>query len=132
MIYVKDAQSIDEMYQTFKQLGKVTHREQQAEALIQDTKQNIKKVVDSIPQHQRQQEVFLEVSSKPDIYTAGRQTFFNDMLTILHARNSFSSIEGWKAVSKEAIIKKNPDILISTEGISKSEYNDIVKKTRWI
>ena len=43
MIYVKDAQSIDEMYQTFKQLGKVTHREQQAEALIQDTKQNIKK-----------------------------------------------------------------------------------------
>lgn len=53
------------------------------------------------------------------------------MLTILHARNSFSSIEGWKAVSKEAIIKKNPDILISTEGISKSEYNDIVK-TRWI
>ncbi|AMG61400.1 ABC transporter substrate-binding protein [Staphylococcus lugdunensis] len=128
VIYVKDAQSIDEMYQTFKQLGKVTHREQQAEALIQDTKQNIKKVVDSIPQHQRQQEVFLEVSSKPDIYTAGRQTFFNDMLTILHARNSFSSIEGWKAVSKEAIIKKNPDILISTEGISKSEYNDIVKK----
>ena len=50
------------------------------------------------------------------------------MLTILHARNSFSSIEGWKAVSKEAIIKKNPDILISTEGISKSEYNDIVKR----
>ena len=43
VIYVKDAQSIDEMYQTFKQLGKVTHREQQAEALIQDTKQNIKK-----------------------------------------------------------------------------------------
>ena len=42
VIYVKDAQSIDEMYQTFKQLGKVTHREQQAEALIQDTKQNIK------------------------------------------------------------------------------------------
>ena len=42
MIYVKDAQSIDEMYQTFKQLGKVTHREQQAEALIQTQNKTLK------------------------------------------------------------------------------------------
>ena len=46
----------------------------------------------------------MEVSSKPDIYTAGKGTFFDDMLNQLDAKNSFSDINGWKSVSKESII----------------------------
>ncbi|CUT94429.1 Uncharacterized ABC transporter substrate-binding lipoprotein YvrC (fragment) [Staphylococcus capitis] len=70
----------------------------------------------------------MEVSSKPDIYTAGKGTFFDDMLNQLDAKNSFSDINGWKSVSKESIIKHNPDILISTEGKSKSDYIKMIKK----
>ena len=69
----------------------------------------------------------MEVSSKPDIYTAGKGTFFDDMLNQLDAKNSFSDINGWKSVSKESIIKHNPDILISTEGKSKSDYIKMIK-----
>lgn len=50
------------------------------------------------------------------------------MLEKLGAENSFSNIKGWKAVDKESIIKKNPDILISTEGISKADYYKIIKQ----
>ena len=68
----------------------------------------------------------MEVSSKPEIYT--EQTYiFDDMLSQLDAKNSFSNIEGWKPVDKEGIIKKNPDILISTEGLSKSDYYKVIK-----
>ena len=67
----------------------------------------------------------MEVSSKPEIYD--RQTYiFDDMLSQLDAKNSFSNIEGWKPVDKEGIIKKNPDILIS-EGLSKSDYYKVIK-----
>lgn len=69
----------------------------------------------------------MEVSSKPDIYTAGKDTFFNDMLEKLDAKNSFDDVKGWKSVSKESIIKRNPDILISTEGKSKSDYIEMIK-----
>ena len=48
------------------------------------------------------------------------------MLAQLDAKNSFSNIEGWKPVDK-SIIKKNPDILISTEGLSKSDYYKVIK-----
>lgn len=41
------------------------------------------------------------------------------MIEKLDTKNVFSNVSGWKAVDKESIIKKNPDILISTEGISK-------------
>ncbi|PTE69463.1 ABC transporter substrate-binding protein [Staphylococcus devriesei] len=128
VVYVKDAQSLEQTYDTFKQVGEVTGREKQADELINETKNNVEKVVKSVPKHHQSQSVFMEVSSKPDIYTAGQGTFFDDMLNKLDAKNSFSNIEGWKAVDKESIIKKNPDILISTEGLSKSDYYKIIKK----
>ena len=128
VVYVKDAQSLDQTYETFKQIGKVTGREHEAKELIDETKHNVEKVIKSVPRHHRSQSVFMEVSSKPEIYTAGKHTFFDDMLAQLDAKNSFSNIEGWKPVDKEGIIKKNPDILISTEGLSKSDYYKVIKK----
>ena len=79
VVYVKDAQSIDETYNTFKQIGKLTHHDKQAEQLVEETKDNIDKVIDSIPAHHKKSKVFIEVSSKPEIYTAGKHAFFNDM-----------------------------------------------------
>lgn len=128
VVYVKDAQSLDQTYETFKQIGKVTGREHEANELVDETKHNVEKVIKSVPRHHSSQSVFMEVSSKPEIYTAGKHTFFDDMLAQLDAKNSFSNIEGWKPVDKESIIKKNPDILISTEGLSKSDYYKVIKK----
>ncbi|MCH4363990.1 ABC transporter substrate-binding protein [Staphylococcus haemolyticus] len=128
VVYVKDAQSLDQTYETFKQIGKVTGREHEANELVDETKHNVEKVIKSVPRHHRSQSVFMEVSSKPEIYTAGKHTFFDDMLAQLDVKNSFSNIEGWKPVDKESIIKKNPDILISTEGLSKSDYYKVIKK----
>lgn len=128
VVYVKDAQSIDEMYETFKQVGKVTGKEKEAKALVKETKNNIQKVVNSVPKDAKSQKVFMEVSSEPEIFTAGKNTFFDDMLKQLKAKNSFSNLDGWQKVSKEAIIKKNPDVMISTMGISEKDYQQIIDK----
>lgn len=50
------------------------------------------------------------------------------MLDKLDAQNIYNDIDGWQAVTKESIIKKNPDILISTESKTKSDYMNIIKK----
>ena len=128
VVYVKDAQSIDEMYESFMQIGKVTHKEKASKKLVKETKQNIERVKNSVPNDAKGQKVFMEISSEPEIYTAGKQTFFDDMLTQLKAENSFSNLKGWQKVSKEDIIKQNPDLMISTMGISSSEYQKMINK----
>ena len=128
VVYVKDAQSIDEMYESFMQIGKVTHKEKAAKKLVKETKQNIGNVKKSVPNDVKGQKVFMEISSEPEIYTAGKETFFDDMLTQLKAENSFSNLKGWQKVSKEDIIKQNPDLMISTMGISSSEYQKMINK----
>ena len=42
VVYVKDAQSLDQTYETFKQIG-VTGREHEANELIDETKHNVEK-----------------------------------------------------------------------------------------
>lgn len=128
VFYVKDAKTISEMYETFESIGKLTNKEQAATKLIDETKKNISKVVASVPDNEQQPNVFMEVSSEPEIFTTGKNTFFNDMLTQLHAKNSFDSKVGWQKVSKEAIIKQNPDVMIGTMGISKTKYQDVVEQ----
>ena len=128
IVYVKDAQSIDEMYESFMQIGKVTHKEKASKKLVKETKQNIERVKNSVPNDAKGQKVFMEISSEPEIYTAGKQTFFDDMLTQLKAENSFSNLTGWQKVSKEDIIKQNPDLMISTMGVSSSEYQKMIRK----
>ena len=38
VVYVKDAQSLNQVYDSFEQVGKVTHREKEAKQLVKETK----------------------------------------------------------------------------------------------
>lgn len=128
VVYIKDAQSLKATYASFEQVGKVVHKEKQAHKLVKETRHNVDKVIKSVPKDKPKKKVFMEVSSEPEIYTAGKNTFFNDMLTKLHAKNDFASEAGWKKVSKESIIKKNPEVMISTMGMSEADYKKMVKQ----
>ncbi|WP_412519387.1 ABC transporter substrate-binding protein [Staphylococcus simulans] len=128
VVYVSEAHNFDEIYDTFKQIGKVTGRESQADTLVYDTKHRVDAVLKDVPKHEKAPTVFLEVSHEPEIYTAGKNTFFNYMIEELHAKNSFEDLEGWKKVSKESIIKHNPNVLITTEGITRSDYLKVIRK----
>ncbi|MCS4486516.1 ABC transporter substrate-binding protein [Staphylococcus americanisciuri] len=126
VVYITDAKSIDQMYETFMQVGEVTGKEQEAQALVKETKANIQKVIDSIPKQKSSPKVFIEIASEPEIYTAGHGTFMNDMLSKLKAENVFADQSDWPKVDKEQIIKKNPDIMLAMSGVTTKEYQQIV------
>ncbi|QDX01386.1 ABC transporter substrate-binding protein [Staphylococcus chromogenes] len=128
VVYVKDAQSLNEMYQSFEQIGQATHKENAAKALVKETKANVEKVVNKAKSRKEQPKVFIEIASEPEIYTVGKQTFMNDMLTKLKAKNVFDDHKGWPTVSKEDIIKKNPDVMLTTSGIFTKEYQSVVQQ----
>ena len=128
VVYVKDAQSLKEMYQSFEQIGQATHKENAAKALVKETKANVEKVVNKAKSRKEQPKVFIEIASELEIYTVGKQTFMNDMLTKLKAKNVFDDHKGWPTVSKEDIIKKNPDVMLTTSGISTKEYQSLVQQ----
>ena len=125
VVYIDDANSINEMYQTFKQVGKVTGKEKEANKLVDKVKNDIEKVKKDIPEDKQGKQVFMQISSQPDIYTSGKNTFYDDMLTSIKAKNVFHDEEGWIKTDKESILKRNPDVMITTSGQSEEEYKKL-------
>src|SRR5699024_12778381 len=57
----------------------------------------------------------------PDIYTAGEDTFIDDFLDTLNIDNAFEDVTGYPAVTSEDVIAREPEIVLSTLGISNEE-----------
>ena len=48
----------------------------------------------------------------PTIYTFGKDTYMNEMIEMLGAKNAFGEKSGWLAVSVEEAIAANPDVIL--------------------
>lgn len=127
VITVTDANSFEGLYESIEQIAKATGKETEGKIIIKDLKKQIKEIAIKYRKDVKGKKVFIEVSSNPDIYTGGNHTLMNELLKELGAVNIFSGIEGYQAVSTEAIVKKNPDIIISSSGIPEKNLIKEVK-----
>lgn len=125
VVYVKDAETLQQIDDSIMQIAQAASVEQKGQKLSDDINQSIQHIKKQY--HHLNKKVFIEVSSEPDIYTGGSGTLFDDMLTKLGAENAFHDVKGWQAVSKESIVKADPDVMISTSNPT-DDYRQLVKK----
>lgn len=128
VVMVKDAQNFDEMYASIDQIGKAIHKEKEANQLEKKIKEDIKQVIGEYHNKLADKKVLVEVSPSPEIYTGGKGTLFDDMIHQLGSVNIFHDINGWQPVNSEAIIKRNPDVIIATSDLSDEVYKASVEK----
>lgn len=117
VLVVNDAKNFDQVYASIELIGKATGKKQEAEKLAADIKAKIQEVEDKANEikEEDRKKVFVEVFPEPEIYTVGTNTFMNEMLEIINAENIVTE-EGWPVISEEAIIERNPDVIIATYG----------------
>lgn len=125
VVYVKDAETLEQIDDSIMQIAESAGAEQKGEEVSARINQKIQDIKKQYPHVNKK--IFIEVSSEPDIYTGGSRTLFDDMLTTLGAENAFHDVTGWQAVSKESIIKANPDVMISTSQTT-HDYRQLVKQ----
>lgn len=128
VVTVKDAQNFEEIYACIDQIGKAVHKEKEANQLEAKIKEDIKQVIDKYHKKLSGKKVLVEVSPAPEIYTGGKGTMFDDMIHQLGSVNVFHDINGWQPVNSEAIIKRNPDVIIATSDLSDEAYKASVEK----
>ncbi|MDQ0163102.1 ABC transporter substrate-binding protein [Bacillus alveayuensis] len=114
---VKEAASFDQVYETIQTIGKITGTNNQASEIVQMMKTKVDEIEQKAAEiaEEEQMKVFMEVSGAPTLYTAGKGTFMDEMLTIINAKNIIEE-EGWPQVTEEAVIKADPDVIITTYG----------------
>lgn len=117
-VIVTDAQTIAQTYDVMNMIGKVFGVEKQSKKLVDDMKKDFEDLKAKYA-NQDPTTVYLEVS--PVIYgpwTAGSNTFQNELLEVINAKNVFDDIDGWAQVSEEQIIKRDPQAIITSDEYS--------------
>ncbi|MCH1626419.1 ABC transporter substrate-binding protein [Ferdinandcohnia quinoae] len=113
---VDDAQSIDAVYESILMVGKATGTVKEAETTVKAMKEKLAEIESKIADIADKKVVYVEVGPAPENYTTGKNTFMDGMLTILKAENVAGDQEGWVIMDQEALLQKNPDVIITTYG----------------
>src|SRR5690606_37068183 len=90
VLVVNDAQSFDAVYESIEMVGKAVGAVQEADQIIEEMKTklaDLQKQAEAITSEQ-EKSVFVEVSPAPEIYATGQNTFINEMLEWIHAKNT--------------------------------------------
>lgn len=123
---------IDDIFIEFKRLGKITGKEETARELVTDLYIKIGQIqllVDKELKNKARQKVFYEIWNQP-LYTAGKNTFIDDVITIAGGINIGSKAPGnWPQYSLEMLLIEDPDIYISSPHSSTVQVTeDLIKK----
>lgn len=131
---IEDATSFEKVYHSISTMGTLTGKQAEAENIIKNMKAEvaeIEKKASSIKEKDRKV-VWVEVSGEPEIYTTGKGTFMDEMLTIIGAKNAAGSEKGWVMMSEEKAVQLNPDVIVTTYGYyDKEAAQKVLKRPAW-
>jgi iron complex transport system substrate-binding protein len=131
---VEDATSFEQVYNSIITIGTLTGKQIEAEKVVKDMKAEvaaIKEKASKIDEKDRKL-VWIEVQGEPQLYTTGKGTFMDEMLTIIGAKNAAGNEKGWVMMSEEKAVQLNPDVIITTYGYyDKEAVQKILKRPAW-
>lgn len=134
VVVINDAANFKDVYSSIEMLGKATGANHNAKVLIDEMKTKLRTIEEKaaeIKQHE-QKKVLVEVSGSPEIYVTGKNTFLDEMLQLINAKNAAADQEGWAKMEEESMIEENPDIIITTYGRYVEDVtSDILNRNGW-
>jgi iron complex transport system substrate-binding protein len=113
-VYISDPSNMQELFTSIKEMGKLTHREEEALNLVNRMKAKIEQIeakVKRIPQDKRPK-VFIEIWHDP-LMTAGRGSFVDELIGLAGGLNiAYDAPRAYSYFSPEEVIRRNPDCII--------------------
>ncbi|MGE7769226.1 ABC transporter substrate-binding protein [Viridibacillus arvi] len=122
---VKNAGNFAETYKTIEQIGHITGKADEAKKITDDMKAKVKEVQAKV-KDVKQKSTFVETSDEPNIYTAGKDTFMQEMFDLANIKNVTADQTGWFQIDPEEIVKRNPDTII----VKYNHVKNIVEKVK--
>lgn len=111
-VVVSDAQTIAGVYEAIEMIGTLVGHEEEAASLVEE----MQSAFDVLREDAKDtgKTVYFEVSPLAfGLWTAGNNTFMDEVAALCGVKNLFSDVEGWAEVSQEQVIQRNPDYIVT-------------------
>lgn len=133
-VVVSDAQNIQGVYQAIELLGKITGQGDTAAQLVASMKAEFD-ALKTQAQDKAAAKAYYEVSPlQYGLWAAGKNTFMDEIGAMIGLENIFADVDGWKEVSQEEVLKRNPDFIITTTmymGEGAEPVDEIMARAGW-
>ncbi|EGD50484.1 periplasmic binding protein [Thermoanaerobacter ethanolicus JW 200] len=111
-VVMLEAKDIDQIYQSIKIIGQITGTEKKGEEIIKEMQDKIKEINDKV-KNLPKVSVFYLVSLDGN-WTSGKGTFIDELINLAGGKNVAEDVNGWAQYSVEELVKKNPDVIITS------------------
>lgn len=113
VISISGASSIDDIYVGIDEIGAALDNNEASDKLISDTKEEVANIVEMY-EDKDIKTVYMEIAPSPNIYSAAKGSFTNEMIEMVGGKNIFDDVDDdYFSPSIENIIQKNPEIIIT-------------------
>lgn len=99
--------------------------------LVEKMNQDIDEIANIGKTISNQKTVLFEVAAMPDIYSFGSETFLNEMIEMIGAKNVFVDQTGWLPVTEEAAIAAKPDVFLTNSSYLPDPVQEILTRKNW-
>lgn len=127
------AQNIEGVYEAIRLIGQTVGKMTEAETLVTDMQASFAGI--AAEAENTGKTVYFEVSPLQwGLWTAGANTFMDELATMCGLTNAFSDVDGWAEISEEQVLTRNPDYIVTNgmyfgEGLTPVE--EIQARSSW-
>ena len=133
-VVVNDANNIEETYQSIEIIGAIVGKDEEAKAMVDGMKSAFGEMEDSAAVGEGKT-VYFEVSPlEYGLWTAGANTFMDEVAGMMGLTNIFSDVEGWIQVSEEQVLQRDPDYIVTVAmyfGEGMTPVEEILSRPGW-
>lgn len=133
-VIVSDAQDIAGVYTAIELIGAVTGKNDEAAALVSGMKAFFEEIAAKAA-GDGTETVYFEVSPLEwGLWTAGKNTFMDELAQMIGLKNAFEDIEGWAAISEEQVLERDPDYIVTIAmyyGEGATPVEEIMGRAGW-
>ena len=132
-VVLSDANSIEETYTAIRMIGALMGKDDEAQALIADMQNTFAEI--AAKSESTGKTVYFEVSPlQYGLWTAGSNTFMDELATLCGLTNAFADVEGWGAISEEQVLARDPDYIVTISmyfGEGPTPVEEILGRNGW-
>ena len=129
-VVVSNANDLEGTYEAIRIIGVVMGKDAEAEALATEMQTVFADIAADSPVTGKT--VYFEVPPLQwGLWTAGGNTFMDELATICGMPNVFADVDGWAAGSEEQVLMRNPDYIDSVAGMGAGAVEEIMTRPGW-
>ena len=131
VVYIPSSSSIDGIYKDIEFIAELVNEKDKGNEIIDSMKKDVESIKEIGSKIKDKKTVYFEIGPAPTLYSVGKDTFINEMIQIIGAKNIFADKDAWISPSEESVIDANPDVILTNVNYVENPTEEIMSRTGW-